>query len=97
MCRVYGVTRAGFYAWRSRGLSPRAQENADLMQQITRIHQASRCLYGSPRIHHELKTSGVCVGENRVARLMRDNGSRLNRNVNRRQVKPDQPLLPKTY
>lgn len=76
MCRVYGVTRAGFYAWRSRGLSPRAQENADLMQQIIRIHQASRCLYGSPRIHHELKTGGVCVGENRVARLMRDHGIR---------------------
>ena len=59
MCRVYGVTRAGFYAWRSRGLSLRAQENAALVQQITQVHQASRCLYGSPRIHHELKTSGV--------------------------------------
>ena len=53
MCRVYGVTRAGFYAWRSRGLSLRAQENAALVQQITQVHQASRCLYGSPRIHHE--------------------------------------------
>jgi hypothetical protein len=66
MCRVYGVTRAGLYARRSRGLSLRAQENAALVQQITRIHQASRRLYGSPRIHHELKTGGVCVGENRV-------------------------------
>lgn len=76
MCRVYGVTRAGFYAWRSRGLSLRAQENAALVQQITRVHQASRCLYGSPRIHHELKTSGVRVGENRVARLMQVHGIR---------------------
>ena len=76
MCRVYGVTRAGFYAWRSRGLSLRAQENAALVQQITQIHQASRRLYGSPRIHHELKTNGVCVGENRVARLMRNHGIR---------------------
>ena len=68
MCRVYGVTRAGFYAWRSRELSPRAQENAVLVQLITRIHQASRRLYGSPRIHHELQTSGVRVGENRATR-----------------------------
>ena len=68
MCRVYGVTRAGFYAWRSRGPGPRAQKNAALVQQIIQIHQVSRCLYGSPRIHHELQTRGVRVGENRVAR-----------------------------
>ena len=76
MCRVYGVTRAGLYAWKNRGLSRRAQENAALVQQITQIHQASRCLYGSPRVHRELKTKGICVGENRVARLMRVHGIR---------------------
>jgi len=70
------VTRAGFYAWQSRGASPRAQENAALVKQITQIHQASRRLYGSPRVHHELQTNGVRVGENRVARLMRDHGIR---------------------
>ncbi len=76
MCRLYEVTRAGFYAWRNRGLSPRAQENAVLVKQITQIHQASRRLYGSPRIHHELQVNGVRVGVNRVARLMRAYGIR---------------------
>ena len=76
MCRLYGVTRAGFYAWRSRGLSPRAQENATLVQQIARVHQAGRSLYGSPRVHRQLQAEGIRVGENRVARLMRDHGIR---------------------
>jgi len=71
MCRVYGVTRAGFYAWRSRGPSHRAQENESLSGQIRQVHQASRGTYGSPRVYQRLRELGVSVGENRVARLMR--------------------------
>jgi putative transposase len=71
MCRVYGVTRAGFYAWRSRGTSHRAQQNATLSGRIRRVHQASRGTYGSPRVYRRLRELGVPVGENRVARLMR--------------------------
>ena len=70
MCRVYGVTRAGFYAWCRRGPSPRAQENESLIGQIRRVHQVSRGIYGSPRVYQRLRELGVSVGENRVARLM---------------------------
>lgn len=70
MCRVYGVTRAGFYAWRRRGPSHRTQENESLSGQIRRVHQASRGTYGSPRVYQRLQELGVPVGENRVARLM---------------------------
>lgn len=71
MCRVYGVTRAGFYAWRTRGPSHRAQENESLTGLIRHVHQASRGIYGSPRIYQRLRELGVPVGKNRVARLMR--------------------------
>lgn len=71
MCRVHGVTRAGYYAWRSRGPSQRAQVNASLTGQIRHVHQASRGTYGSPRVYQRLRELGVSVGENRVARLMR--------------------------
>lgn len=71
MCRVYGVTRAGFYAWRRRGPSSRAQENESLSGQIRQVHQASRGTYGSPRVYQRLREMGVSVGENRVAKLMR--------------------------
>jgi len=70
MCRVYGVTRAGFYAWRARGHSHRTQENESLSGQIRRVHRASRGTYGSPRVYQRLRELGVSVGENRVARLM---------------------------
>lgn len=74
MCRLYGVTRPGYYAWRKRGPSARAQEDATLVQEIVRVHAASRCIYGSPRVHRKLERQGVRVGKNRVARLMRRHG-----------------------
>ena len=74
MCRLYGVTRAGYYAWRRRGPSRRDQDNADLLQQIVRVHRANRGIYGSPRIWRQLQAEGVAAGENRVARLMRRHG-----------------------
>ena len=74
MCRVYGLTRAGYYAWRSRGPSQHAQENAALEQHIKQVHQASRGTYGSPRVYRQLQQQGVFVGENRVAKLMQSQG-----------------------
>lgn len=74
MCRVYGVTRAGFYAWCSRGPSQRARENASLVKRIRKIHQANRSVYGSPRVYRKLQELGVPVSENRVAKLMRSAG-----------------------
>ena len=74
MCRVYGVTRAGFYAWRSRGPSLREQQNATLAQRIKQVHQASRGTYGSPRVFRKLQQQGVSVSENRVAKLMQSHG-----------------------
>jgi transposase InsO family protein len=70
MCRVYGVTRAGFYAWRNRGPSHRSFETESLSRQIRRVHQASRGIYGSPRVYRRLQELGISVSENRVAKLM---------------------------
>jgi transposase InsO family protein len=69
MCRVYGVTRAGFYAWRSRERSERERQNETLAAQIRTVHLESRGIYGSPRVHRALKGQGHCVGKHRVARL----------------------------
>jgi len=74
MCRLYGVTRAGFYAWRSRERSERERQNETLAAEIRTVHAASRGTYGSPRVHRALRRRGQRVGENRVARLMRRHG-----------------------
>jgi transposase InsO family protein len=71
MCQVFGVSPSGYYAWRDRPASRRAQENAGLVKEIRDIHEKSRKTYGSPRVHAELLARGFQVGKNRVARLMR--------------------------
>jgi putative transposase len=75
LCRVLGVSRAGFYAWSGRPLSARARADQALTEQIRHIHSRSRATYGAPRIHAELRMDhGVHVGRKRVARLMRTAG-----------------------
>jgi transposase InsO family protein len=74
MCRLYGVTRAGFYAWRSRERSERERQNAALTVAIRAAHAESRGTYGSPRVHQVLRRRGHQVGKNRVAKLMRRHG-----------------------
>ena len=74
MCRLYGVTRAGFYAWRSRERSERERQDEALAAEIRVVHAQSAGTYGSPRVHRALRSRGHRVGENRVARLMRRHG-----------------------
>lgn len=74
MCQVLGVSRSGYYAWRSRGPSARQMANQALVHHIVAIHQQSRETYGSPRVYHELRDAGHGCGINRVARLMRREG-----------------------
>lgn len=69
--RVLGVSRSGYYAWRGRRESARAQADARLRERIAAIHQTSCGTYGSPRVHAELRATGERCGRRRVARLMR--------------------------
>lgn len=74
MARSMGVSRSGFYAWKSREPSSRDVADRDLTDLIRQIHIASRDSYGAPRIHAELADSGVNVGCKRVERLMKATG-----------------------
>ena len=65
LCRVLGVSRAGFYSAQRRPRSPRGTEEAQLEVQIAAIHGASRRRYGSPRVHAELRARGL-VGPWRI-------------------------------
>jgi putative transposase len=74
MCKALKVSKSGFYGWRDRTPSARAQADALLSEKIARIHRESRETYGAPRIHFELQTLGVRCARKRVARLMREAG-----------------------
>lgn len=74
MCRLLQVSRSGYYDWVNRSPSPRRQRQQALTERIRSVHQASRQLYGSPRIHAELKAQGVAVCPNTVAKLMQQAG-----------------------
>jgi putative transposase len=74
MCRVLSVCASGFYAWRKRAPSARAQQDKRLLLEVRVAHEESRETYGAPRVHRELRAQGTRVGKKRVARLMQEDG-----------------------
>ncbi|MDQ3460899.1 MAG: IS3 family transposase, partial [Deinococcota bacterium] len=72
MCRLFGVSKSGYYAWQHRGPSARSLSDAELLAHIKMIHEESRGVYGAPRIHADLKLKyHIDCSRKRVARLMR--------------------------
>ena len=71
MCRVLGVVRSGYYAWKRRPASRRAQANQALMGKVRQAFLESRCTYGSVRIRRYWLGQGECYSRHRIARLMK--------------------------
>ena len=76
MCDVLNVSRSAYYTWRKKTASERNQANAKLLEAIRKVHHDSRGTYGSPRVYRKLKKRDIPCSENRVARLMREDGLR---------------------
>ena len=76
LCRVVGVSVSGFYAWLRAIpiLQSKAEAEAELRGHIGRIFAARRRVYGSPRVHAELRREGLRHSRRRVERLMREMG-----------------------
>jgi transposase InsO family protein len=76
VCEVLKVSESGYYAWLKRTPSQREQANQSLKMWIQKIWEQFKQCYGAPRIYAELQAQGLCVGKNRVARLMQKLGIR---------------------
>jgi len=74
MARLLGVSRSGYYDFLDKVKSAREVENEQLKEQIRRIHEKNRKVYGSPRVHNELKKQGKKCSRKRVTKLMKEEG-----------------------
>ena len=76
LCRILTVSRSGYYAWRTRRPSKRAQENARLEVAIQAAHVRTRQTYGPERLQAELREDGFPAGIGRIKRLRKKLGLR---------------------
>ena len=72
MLRVLEVSSSGYYDWKSRPQSKRAQEDEALKEKIHKSHEDSRQTYGARRIQSDLIDDGHTVSRTRVRRLMKE-------------------------
>jgi transposase InsO family protein len=76
MCRVYDVSASGYYAYISRPLSKRAQEDIRLEVEIKASHKRTRKVCGPERLQKDLADNGVEVGVCRIKRIRKQLGIR---------------------
>jgi putative transposase len=74
LCRTLGVTPSGFYAWRTRPESIRAQQDRRLRVLVHASFTGGRGYYGSPRIHDDFVEWHEPVSRKRIIRLMQEEG-----------------------
>ena len=102
LCRVIGASVSGFYAWLRAipALQGRAEAEAELRGHIGRVFAARRRVYGSPRVHAELRREGRRHARRRVARLLREMGLSARRGRKRAprttDSRQDRPVAPTT-
>ena len=68
------MSSSGYYKWKLRLQSPNQNKKQRICERIKSVFTASQETYGSPRVYQELKSEGVSVSENTVARYMRELG-----------------------
>jgi putative transposase len=71
LCEALGVSRAGFYAWRTRPPSDRARADEQLLIHVRASFLSSDRTYGARRVWHDVLVEGLACGLHRIERLMR--------------------------
>lgn len=73
-CKYFGVCRSHYYNW-IKGKQPVSfYKKKDICNQIKKEFYLSKSTYGAPRIYQVLKSQGINVSENTVAKYMRELG-----------------------
>jgi transposase InsO family protein len=74
MCRLLGVPRSSFYAWRNKAETATAARRRELAAQVRRVFDAGRGAYGCRRVAAQLNRGGHPCSVGLVADLMREAG-----------------------
>lgn len=74
LCGALGVSRSGFYAWRTRAPSRRTRTDARILVDVRTSFLMSDRTYGARRILGDVRDAGHACGRQHVARLMRTEG-----------------------
>jgi transposase InsO family protein len=76
MCKVFKVSRSGYYVWFTRKPSKLSIDKEALCKEVEDIYHKSKGRYGSPKIVAELRSRGLYASRPRVARGMKNKGLR---------------------
>jgi putative transposase len=95
MCRLLGVPRSSFYAWRNRAGTATAARRRELAAQVRRVFGEGRGAYGCRRVAAQLNRDGHPCSVGLVADLMRELGLRAcqPRAYKRTTVPGEQPVI----
>lgn len=74
MCRVLDVSRSGFYKWKTRPVSRRAEHKQRVEEAVLDTYSNYKARYGAPRIVEEINAAGIPCSLNHVAAIMANNG-----------------------
>ena len=74
MCRVFKVSRSGYYRSLKQKPSKSALERQQIITEVKRLYWDSHQRYGSPKITSDLRDMGWNVSRPRIARMMRSEG-----------------------
>lgn len=74
MCKVMGVSRSGYYAWKKRKAAAQSTHCVMLELDLAAEFKRGRQRYGSPRLGLVMRAKGYVVSTSTVARRMRSLG-----------------------
>jgi putative transposase len=94
---VLEVSSSGYFAWRNRPLSMKAQADIAIGDALEVCFERSRQTYGRPRLAADLEDAGIRTSQKRLARLVRErniHGASRRRGSRRRSEIATRALLP---
>jgi len=72
--KLLGVSRSGYYSYKSRVKSKQAIKREKVKQEIKKEYEESHSIYGAPKIHEKLKQRGINVSARTVGVYMKQMG-----------------------